>query len=53
VNKTTIALAIMKNKQAREIAFNKQAREIAFKALKNDKLRKVVVKQVSRRLAGK
>jgi hypothetical protein len=44
VNKTTIALAIMKNKQAREIA---------FKALKNDKLRKVVVKQASRRLAGK
>jgi hypothetical protein len=44
VNKTRIALAIMKNKQAREIA---------FKALKNDKLRKVVVKQVSRRRAGK
>jgi hypothetical protein len=44
VNKTRIALAIMKNKQAREIA---------FKALKNDKLRKVVIKQVSRRLAGK
>jgi hypothetical protein len=44
VNKTRIALAIMKNKQAREIA---------FKALKNDKLRKVVVKQVSRSLAGK
>jgi hypothetical protein len=44
VNKTRIALAIMKNKQVREIA---------FKALKNDKLRKVVVKQVSRRLAGK
>ncbi|MFL6058168.1 MAG: hypothetical protein ACJ732_04560 [Rubrobacteraceae bacterium] len=44
MNKTTIALAIMKNKQAREIA---------FKALKNDTLRKVVVKQVSRRLAGK
>jgi hypothetical protein len=44
VNKTRIALAIMKNKQAREMA---------FKALKNDKLRKVVVKQVSRRIAGK
>jgi hypothetical protein len=44
VNKTRIALAIMKNKQAREMA---------FKALKNDKLRKIVVKQVSRRLAGK
>ena len=44
MNKTRIALAIMKNKQAREIA---------FKALKNDKLRKVVIKQVSRRLAGK
>jgi hypothetical protein len=44
VNKTRIALAIMKNKQAREMA---------FKALRNDKMRKVVVKQVSRRLAGK
>ena len=44
MNKSRIALTIMKNKQAREIA---------FKALKNDKLRKVVVKQVSRRLAGK
>jgi hypothetical protein len=32
---------------------NKQAREMALKVLKNDKLRKVVVKQVSRRLAGK
>jgi hypothetical protein len=44
VNKTRIALAIMKNKQAREMA---------LKVLKNDTLRKVVVKQVSRRLAGK
>ena len=44
MNKTRIALAIMKNKQAREMA---------FKVLKNDRLRKVVVKQVSRRLAGK
>jgi hypothetical protein len=44
VNKTRIALAIMKNKQAREMA---------LKVLKNDTLRKVVVKQVSRRLAGR
>jgi hypothetical protein len=44
VNKTKIALAILKNKRAREMA---------FKALKNDKVRKVVVKQVSRRLTGK
>ena len=44
MSKTRIALAILKNKRAREMA---------FKALKNDKLRKVVVKQVSRRLAGK
>jgi len=28
-------------------------REIAYKALKNEKVRKVVVKQVSRRLTGK
>ena len=44
MNKTKIALAILKNKKAREIA---------FKALKNEKVRKGVVKQVSRRFAGK
>ncbi len=44
MNKTRIALAIMKNKKAREIA---------MKALKNETVRKVVVKQVSRRLLGK
>ncbi len=44
MNKTKIALAILKNKKAREIA---------MKALKNDTVRKVVVKQVSRRLLGK
>ena len=44
MNKTKIALAILKNKKAREIA---------FKALKNDKVRKVVAKQVSRRFTGK
>ena len=44
MNKTRIALAIMKNKRAREMA---------FKALKNDKVRKIMVKQVSRRLTGK
>jgi hypothetical protein len=44
VNKTKIALAILKNKRAREFA---------FRALKNEKVRKVVAKQVSRRLLGK
>ena len=44
MNKTKIALAILKNKRAREMA---------FKALKNDKVRKIMVKQVSRRLTGK
>ncbi len=44
MNKTRIALAIMKNKKAREIA---------MKALKNETVRKVVVKQVSRRLLGR
>ena len=39
MNKTKIALAILKNKRAREIA---------FKALKNEKVRKVVTKQVAR-----
>ena len=44
MNKAKIALAILKNKKARQIA---------VKALKNETVRKVVVKQVSRRLLGK
>ncbi len=44
MNKTKIALAILKNKKARQIA---------MKALKNETVRKVVVKQVSRRFLGK
>ncbi len=44
MNKTKIALALLKNKRVRQIAVN---------ALKNEKVRKVVVKQVSRRLTGK
>ena len=44
MNKTKIALAILKNPKARQIA---------MKALKNETVRKVVVKQVSRRLLGK
>jgi hypothetical protein len=43
VNKTKIALTILKNKKARQMA---------LKALKNEKVRKVVTKQVSRRLLG-
>jgi hypothetical protein len=44
VNKTKIALAILKNKRARKVA---------VKALKSETVRKVVAKQVSRRLLGK
>ncbi len=44
MNKTKIALTILKNKRARQMA---------VKALKNETVRKVVVKQVSRRLLGK
>jgi hypothetical protein len=44
VNKTKIALAILKNKRARQMA---------VKALKNETVRKVVAKQVSRRMLGK
>ncbi len=44
MNKTKIALAILKNKTARQVA---------IKALKNEKVRKVVTKQVSRRLLGR
>jgi hypothetical protein len=44
VNKTKIALTILKNKRARQMA---------VKALKNEKVRKIVTKQVSRRLLGK
>jgi len=44
VNKTKIALTILKNKRARKVA---------VKALNNEKVRKVVAKQASRRLLGK
>ena len=44
MNKAKIALTILKNKRARQMA---------VKALKNETVRKVVVKQVSRRLTGK
>jgi hypothetical protein len=44
VNKTKIALTILKNKRARQMA---------VKALKNETVRKIVVKQVSRRLLGR
>jgi hypothetical protein len=44
MNKTRLALKILKNKRAREIA---------VRALKNKKVRGVVAKQVSRRLLGK
>ena len=44
MNKTKIALTILKNKRARQIA---------VKALKNERVRKVIAKQVSRRLIGK
>ncbi len=44
MNKTKIALTILKNKRARQMA---------VKALKNETVRNVVVKQVSRRLLGK
>ncbi len=44
MNKSQIALKILKNKRARQIA---------VRALKNKKVRGVVAKQVSRRLLGK
>jgi hypothetical protein len=44
VNKTAIALKILKNKRARQMA---------VKALKNETVRKVMVKQASRRLLGR
>ena len=44
MNKTAIALKVLKNKRARRIA---------TRALKNKKVRGVVAKQVSRRLLGR
>ncbi len=44
MNKTKIALTILKNKKARQVA---------IKALKNETVRKIVAKQASRRLLGK
>ena len=44
MNKTQLALKILKNKRARQIA---------VRGLRNKKVRGVVAKQVSRRLLGK
>ena len=44
MNKAKIALMVLKNKRARQMA---------VKALKNETVRKIVVKQASRRLTGK
>jgi hypothetical protein len=44
VNKRRIALKIL---------MNKRARHLALRALKNEKVRRVVAKRVSRRLLGK
>jgi hypothetical protein len=44
MNKTRLALKVLKNKRARQIA---------VRTLKNKKVRGVVAKQVSRRLLGK
>ncbi len=44
MNKTQLALKVLKNKRVRQIA---------IQALKNKKVRGVVAKQVSRRLLGK
>jgi hypothetical protein len=44
MNKTKLAMKILKNKRARQIA---------VRALKNKKVRGVVAKQVSRRFLGK
>ncbi len=44
MNKTAIALKILKNRRARQIA---------VRALKDKRVRGVVAKQVSRRLLGK
>ncbi len=44
MNKGKIALKLLKNKKARQLA---------VKALQNERVRKVVAKQVSRRLIGK
>ncbi len=44
MNKTKIALTILKNKKARQLA---------VKALSNEKVRSVVTKQVARRVLGK
>ena len=44
LNKTQLALKVLKNKRARQIA---------IRVLKNKKVRGVVAKRVSRRLLGK
>ncbi len=43
----------MKKAIALKLLRSKTARQLAMKAVKNEKVRKVILKQVGRRLAGK
>ncbi len=43
----------MKKAIALKLLKSKTARQLAVKAVKNEKVRKVILKQVGRRLAGK
>lgn len=50
MNKMEIVMKIMKNPRARKIAASPQARRLVLKAMQNEKVRKTVMKQVSKRL---
>ncbi|WP_162924473.1 hypothetical protein [Rubrobacter indicoceani] len=50
MNKMALAMKILKHPQARKIAASPQARRLIFKAMQNEKVRKTVMKQVTKNL---
>lgn len=50
MRKTDIALKLLKSPHIHKLAKSPQARRIAVKAMKNEKVRKAVMKQVTKRL---
>lgn len=50
MTKIDIAIKLLKSPRVRMIVKSPQARKIAVKAMKNEKVRKAVMKQVAKRL---
>jgi hypothetical protein len=50
MNKVDLALKLLKSPHARKLAKSPRARKLVVRAMKNEKIRKAVIKQVTKRL---